>query len=107
MSNGRLAVPGQVNMDVQMHSGPNAQHTLIQLQGPAGVVQHVFGGFTKLEHAALGIAAALSSKVEQTSFATDEEHAAQLEAAANLAVELAKKVLEKCERSQQPPKVAG
>lgn len=107
MSNGRLAIPNQVNIDVQLHPGPTVSPSVVQLQGAGGVVQHVFGGMTKLEQAAVAIAAAMCAVVPPPDNAYDaESHEDRyLETIPRNAVAIAQRVLAECDRIQQPPRV--
>lgn len=107
MSNGRLAVPGQINMDVQMHPGPPASPTVIQLQSPAGIQQHVFGGLTKLETAAIAIAAAMCSNlhIPENEYEAKTYSENVLESIPRNAVAMAFHVLTECDKAQTPPRI--
>lgn len=54
--NGRLAVPGQVNVATTYVDGPLAAPTSLALQGPGGMQTIVMGGLTKVEQLAGQIA---------------------------------------------------
>ena len=107
MSGGRLAIPNQVNIDVQLHPGPTATPTVVQLNRPDGLVQHVFGGLTKLEQGAMAIAAAMCGVVlpPDNAYETESHEDRYLETIPKNAVAIAQRVLAECERIQQPPRV--
>lgn len=107
MSNGRLAIPNQINIDVQLHHGPTASPTAVQLNRPDGVVQHVFGGMTKLEQGAIAIAAAMCAVVPppDNAYEVEPHEDRYMETIPKNAVAIAQRVLAECERIQQPPRV--
>lgn len=56
---GKLLTPGQTQVGLQEVGGTAAFPSSMVLNAPGQIIQRVHGGFTKLEHGALTIAAAM------------------------------------------------
>jgi hypothetical protein len=63
--NGRLVRPDAINIQVQSHPGPLAQPASFVIQQPGGVNLQIVGGLTKLEHAAIQIAAGRNCSADE------------------------------------------
>jgi len=90
---GNVVLPGSVaqqfvSLDVKPHQGPHAVPISVAVPTGTGMEIHTWGGFTKLEEAALRIAAGLA--------ANPAYQAAEDEIMARRAADLAVKTLEAC-----------
>lgn len=79
------------SLKVTRHHTPDAQQTVINAQTPGGVECHVIGGLTKLEQAAISIAAELAAFGDKVS-------------AENI-VTFAEQILAECKRRENPSPV--
>jgi len=102
---GGIMLPNTVQMHVNYHPAPFALPVVLNLQTAGGLKTEVFGGFTKLEEAALRLAAANLSRphlddADDAWRRPQEEE--DLPSWQEWVVNRAAEILAECERRQSP-----
>lgn len=98
--NGRILMPGaiEVKLEVKNIPGNNVTPMMANLQGTGALQLLQIGGYTKLEDAAIRIAAAIVSVgMNRTPIERDDK------ALSGLAISLAETILSQCEAKQNEP----
>ena len=107
--NGRIAVPGHVDVKTMFRPGLNAEPVTVELRDASGIQVAVFGGETKLErHAAAILAALLRSQFHSDDLVDHRDDLVDeaIDMAERLHVALQRKAEEQ-QAAQEAPKLDG